>query len=81
MEKRMNTYAGNLIRTLREKLAMTQEEFAQAVAVTTSTVNRWENDHAEPSKLARKAIQNLADRRGLTELVVRPAAAASLYSG
>jgi aminotransferase len=39
---------------------MTQEEFAHAVAVTFSTVNRWENGHAKPSKLARRAIEALA---------------------
>jgi DNA-binding transcriptional regulator YiaG len=50
---------------------MTQEEFAHEVAVTVSTVNRWENAHAEPSKLAWKAIQDLARKRGLTELATR----------
>jgi len=51
------------IRELRLRLGMTQEEFAHAVAVTFSTVNRWENGHAKPSKLARRAIEALA-RRG-----------------
>jgi len=51
------------IRELRLRLGMTQEEFAHAVAVTFSTVNRWENGHAKPSKLARRAIAALA-RRG-----------------
>ena len=63
----MDENAGNLIRTLRQKLGMTQEEFAHEIAVTVSTVNRWENAHAEPSKLAWKAIQELARRRGLNE--------------
>jgi DNA-binding transcriptional regulator YiaG len=55
----------NLIRTLRQQLGMTQEEFAHEIAVTVSTVNRWENSHAEPSKLAWKAIRDLAQQRGL----------------
>ena len=63
----MEDNAGNLIRGLRQKLSMTQEEFAHEIAVTVSTVNRWENAHAEPSKLAWKAIQELARRRGLNE--------------
>jgi DNA-binding transcriptional regulator YiaG len=54
-----------LIRTLRQQLQMTQEEFAHEIAVTVSTVNRWENAHAEPSKLAWKAIRELARNRGL----------------
>jgi DNA-binding transcriptional regulator YiaG len=55
----------NLVRTLRQQLGMTQEEFAHQIAVTVSTVNRWENAHAEPSKLAWKAIRELAKQRGL----------------
>jgi DNA-binding transcriptional regulator YiaG len=45
---------------LRRRLNMTQEEFAHAIGVTVSTVNRWENGHIEPSRLARKAIEGLA---------------------
>ncbi len=55
----------DLTRTLRQQLGMTQEEFARQIAVTVSTVNRWENSHAEPSKLAWKAIRDLAQQRGL----------------
>jgi len=54
---------------------MTQEEFAHEIAVTVSTVNRWENAHAEPSKLAWKAIQELARRRGLHDDIRGPNAA------
>jgi DNA-binding transcriptional regulator YiaG len=69
----MDDNSGNLIRTLRQKLGMTQEEFAHEIAVTVSTVNRWENAHAEPSKLAWKAIQDLARKRGVTDDVLRRA--------
>ena len=54
------------IRDLRTRLGMTQEEFAHSIAVTVSTVNRWENGHAHPSKLAWRAIQALARKRGTT---------------
>ena len=57
----------SLIRTLRQQLGMMQEEFAHEIAVTVSTVNRWENAHAEPSKLAWKAIQDLARKRGVND--------------
>jgi putative transcriptional regulator len=53
---------GSDIRDLRKRLGLTQEEFAHAVAVTFSTANRWENGHAKPSKLARRAIEALASR-------------------
>src|SRR5262245_21540949 len=64
---RMNIDAGDVIRRLRSKLGLTQEEFAHAIAVTVSTVNRWENSHAAPSKLAWKVIRELARKRGLAD--------------
>jgi len=51
---------GSPIHELRRRLQMTQEEFAHAIGVTVSTVNRWENGHIEPSRLARRAIEGLA---------------------
>jgi putative transcriptional regulator len=73
--REMDENPGGLIRTLRQKLGMTQEEFAHEIAVTVSTVNRWENAHAEPSKLAWKAIDDLARKRGVGEDVLRRASA------
>lgn len=54
--------ANHAIRAMRTRLSMTQEEFAQALGITVSTVNRWENGHSEPSKLARATISRLAQR-------------------
>ncbi len=58
-----NAAAQQSIRDLRTRLGLTQEEFAHAIAVTVSTVNRWENGHATPSKLAWRAIQSLTKKR------------------
>jgi DNA-binding transcriptional regulator YiaG len=57
----MSKNTGLSIRDMRNKLAMTQEEFAHALGITVSTVNRWENGHSEPSKLARATIARLAE--------------------
>ena len=76
LETRTDENAGNAVRALRQKLRMTQEEFAHEIAVTVSTVNRWENSHAEPSKLAWKAINELARRRGVNDDVLARSAAA-----
>ncbi len=54
--------SGSPISALRRRLKMTQEEFAHAIGVTVSTVNRWENGHIEPSRLARKAMEALLDQ-------------------
>jgi len=41
-----------------------QEGLARALSVTFSTVSRWENGHVLPSKLAWRALQQLANARG-----------------
>jgi len=51
------------IRTLRHNLGMTQEEFAHRLGITVATVNRWENGHNSPTRLARKALGDLASQR------------------
>ena len=56
---------GPSIRDMRGRLSMTQEEFAHALGITVSTVNRWENGHSEPSKLARATITRLAGTHGI----------------
>ena len=73
----MTENTGEMIRTVRRRLGMTQEQLAHEIQVTVSTVNRWENGHTEPSRLARQAVRALMRTRGLTEGAspsVRPAA-------
>ena len=65
--REVNDSAGNLVRALRRRLGMTQEELAAAVGVAFSTVSRWENAHREPSRLSWRAVQELARQRGLGE--------------
>jgi DNA-binding transcriptional regulator YiaG len=45
MSNERTTQQGAVISALRQRLSMTQEEFAHAIGVTVSTVNRWENGH------------------------------------
>lgn len=44
---------------------MSQEQMAHEIGVTVSTLNRWENGHADPSKLAIRALSEYAERFGL----------------
>ena len=46
---------------IREKLKLTQEEFAEKIGVAFCTVNRWERGHSRPSKLALKEITKLLE--------------------
>lgn len=61
----MTENMGNLVRDLRRRLGMTQEELAHALGITVGTVNRWENGRFRPSKLARATIAEFARRHGV----------------
>ena len=53
-----------IIKELRAKLGLTQEQFAAEVGVTFSTVNRWENGRGTPSPLALRRIKELRKQVG-----------------
>lgn len=50
---------GDLVRTARSRLGLTQEQFAARLGVTFASVNRWENGHVTPSRLALRQIEDL----------------------
>jgi DNA-binding transcriptional regulator YiaG len=47
----------NKIKALRIKLGISQEDLARELGVSFATVNRWENDKTQPSKLAKKQLE------------------------
>jgi DNA-binding transcriptional regulator YiaG len=68
-DKKMVEKSGEEIREFRSKMAMTQEELAHQLGVTVSTVNRWENGHTKPSKLAMQSLERIEmeQRRAVTQ--------------
>jgi len=47
-----------LVKKLREKLIITQEELAQLLGVSFASINRWETGKHEPTiKIRRKIVQ------------------------
>ncbi|RYY74249.1 MAG: XRE family transcriptional regulator [Gammaproteobacteria bacterium] len=45
------------VKSLREQLRISQEDLAKELGVSFATVNRWENNKTQPSKLARKQLE------------------------
>lgn len=45
------------IRKLREKSLLTQEDFAKALGVSSSTVNRWETSKSRPNMSTMRIIK------------------------
>lgn len=57
-----------LIRQLRGKLILTQEEFAKLLGVSFASVNRWERGHHEPTTKAKRKIVELC-KKNKVELI------------
>lgn len=47
------------IKSMRKRLGLSQEELAQRLGVSFTSVNRWENGQTKPSKLAKRQIDLL----------------------
>lgn len=54
-----------LIRQIRTYLNMSQTELAEQLHVTFATVNRWENGHAVPNKLAQSKLYDLCKEKSV----------------
>ncbi len=52
-----------LVKELRTRMGLTQEQFAAIVGVTFVTVNRWESGKAKPSRLAMMRLEELHEQR------------------
>jgi putative transcriptional regulator len=48
---------GELIRSLRTELNLTQQQLSNELGTVTSTVNRWEMGHSQPSPMALNLIE------------------------
>jgi len=55
----------SLLRMIRSRLSLTQEQLAERLGVSFATVNRWEGGHATPQRAALQAIQALAREAGV----------------
>lgn len=47
--------------SVRKKLNLSQEQLAEAINVSYSTINRWENKHVVPSKLAVRSFYDFCE--------------------
>ena len=55
------------IKELRKRNRWTQEELAQVIGVTLSTVHRWEKKGGTPTRLARRELAKLFREAGIHE--------------
>jgi type I restriction enzyme M protein len=57
--------ASHLLRAIRARLGLTQEQLAERLGVSFATVNRWEGGMNAPQRAAQAAIAALAEEAGL----------------
>jgi len=53
------------VRELRKKRGWTQEDMAREIGVSLSTVQRWERQGGEPTRLARRELRRLFQEAGI----------------
>ncbi len=53
------------VKELRSRMGWTQEDLAREISVSLSTVQRWENRGANPTRLARREIKKIFQKAGI----------------
>jgi DNA-binding XRE family transcriptional regulator len=61
----MNLSLGKLITLLRSRLGESQEEFADRIGVSPTTIVFWENEQKTPRRTRRLQLWDLAKQEGL----------------
>lgn len=54
-----------IIKSIRQHLQMTQTELAAKLGVSYATVNRWEQGHCKPSRIAMNALRGLCEENSI----------------
>ena len=54
-----------IIKTIREKLFITQTELAEIIDVSFASVNRWEQGHHEPTMKAKRKLAEICRKNNI----------------
>lgn len=60
----------DLVKTVRINLGITQEQLARDLNISFSTINRWENGHTIPSKLAKMRLIEYCVQRNVDNAIL-----------
>ena len=60
-----------LLKNIRKELNITQEQLARDLDISFSTLNRWENCHNTPSKLARRRLSEYCSEKRLSANILK----------
>lgn len=54
-----------IIKTIRDRLFITQSELAEKIDVSFASVNRWEQGHHEPTMKAKRKLAEICRELGI----------------
>lgn len=54
-----------LLKDLRNKLLLSQTEMAELLGVSFASINRWENNHHEPTIKVKRQIKELCKKHNI----------------
>ena len=54
-----------IIKELREKLLISQAELSELLKVSFASINRWENEHNEPTIKMKRKIKILCEKNNI----------------
>lgn len=60
----------DIIKAIRIDLNITQEQLARELNISFSTINRWENRHTSPSKLAKMRLLDFCSRKNVDAAII-----------
>ena len=59
-----------LLKEVRKELNISQEQFAHELNVSSTTLNRWENNRCVPSRLAKLRILDYCKSKNISKDIV-----------
>lgn len=61
---------GDIIKEVRHELGITQEKLAHELDISFSTINRWENGHTSPSRLAKRRLLEFCKNNHVNIIII-----------
>jgi transcriptional regulator with XRE-family HTH domain len=61
---------GDTIKSVRKQLGITQEQLARELDISFSTINRWENKHTSPSRLAKRRLLEFCKNSSVDKILI-----------
>lgn len=61
---------GDIVYEIRKQLGVTQEQLARELNISFSTINRWENSHTVPSRLAKMRLVEFCEKNSISPDII-----------